>query len=119
MALREAHEESGLEVQILDETIFDLDVHLIPARSPEPAHYHFDVRFLVQALDTKFRVSDESHALAWVPAERVDAFTHQESILRMARKWLGRATGRDLTAPAVQNRPAVSPLRSPRPATKG
>ena len=119
VALREAREESGLEVQILDETIFDLDVHLIPARSPEPAHYHFDVRFLVQTLDTKFRVSDESHALAWVPAERVDAFTHQESILRMARKWLDRAAGLDLNGPAVQNRPAASPLRSLRVATDG
>ena len=38
VALREAREESGLDVQMFDETIFDLDVPLIPARDPEPAH---------------------------------------------------------------------------------
>ena len=31
VALREAREESGLEVRAVDENIFDLDVHLIPA----------------------------------------------------------------------------------------
>ncbi len=38
VALREAREESGLDVRALDEAIFDLDVHLIPARGHEPAH---------------------------------------------------------------------------------
>ena len=34
------------------------------------AHLHFDVRFLVQAEHDRFRVNDESHALAWVPKKR-------------------------------------------------
>ena len=66
VALREAREESGLDVRALDDAIFDIDVHRIPARGREPAHLHFDVRFLVQAEHDRFRVSDESHALAWV-----------------------------------------------------
>lgn len=90
VALREAREESGIEVRALDEAIFDLDVHLIPAREDEPAHYHYDVRFLVQAKEDGFRVSEESRALAWVPADRVGVFTNDESVLRMARKWQGR-----------------------------
>ena len=90
VALREAHEESGLDVRALDDTIFDIDVHRVPARGDEPAHLHFDVRFLVQAEHDRFRVSEESNALAWVPAARVGNLTDEESVLRMARKWLMR-----------------------------
>ena len=93
VALREAREECGLEVRALDESIFDLDVHTIPARDHEPAHHHFDVRFLVRAEGDRFRVSEESRALAWVPAEGVGALTDRESVLRMARKWLARRAG--------------------------
>ena len=94
VALREAREESGLEVRALGESIFDLDVHPIPARGHEPAHHHFDVRFLVRADDDRYRVSEESSALAWVPAEGVGALTNDESVLRMARKWLVRRAAR-------------------------
>ena len=90
VALREAREESGLTVRALDEAIFDLDVHLIPARRNEPVHYHYDVRFLIQAMEDRYRVSEESCALAWVPADRVEVFTNDESVLRMARKWQER-----------------------------
>ena len=95
VALRETREESGLDVRALDDAIFDIDVHRIPARDREPAHLHFDVRFLVQAEDDRFRVSDESHALAWVPAMGLDALTDEESVLRMARKWVMRRGDRD------------------------
>jgi len=48
-ALREAAEETSLEVDLHPTAPrpFDLDVHEIPARPGEPAHYHLDVRFLV------------------------------------------------------------------------
>ena len=92
VALRDAREESGLDVRALDDAIFDIDVHGIPARGREAAHFHFDVRFLVQAEHDRFRVSDESHALAWVLAARLDALTNEESVLRMARKWILRRT---------------------------
>ena len=93
VALREAHEESGLDVRALDDAIFDIDVHAIPAVGREPAHFHFDVRFLAQAEHDRFTVSEESHALAWVPAEGLGALTDEESVLRMARKWLARRAG--------------------------
>ena len=95
VALRQAREESGLDVRALDDAIFDIDVHGIPARGREAAHLHFDVRFLVQAEHDRFRVSEESHALAWVPAEGVCALTDEESVLRMARKWVVRRGNRD------------------------
>ena len=90
VALREAREESGLDVRAIDDAIFDIDVHRIPARGREPAHWHFDVRFLVQADHDRFTVSEESHALAWVPAVGLDSLTNEESVLRMARKWMVR-----------------------------
>lgn len=92
VALREAEEESGLRGLTVEPEIFDLDRHRIPARGDEPAHWHYDVRYVVHAgADERFVVSPESHDLAWreiagLPgAEDID-----ESIRRMARLWLGR-----------------------------
>ena len=95
VALPEAREESGLDVRALDHAIFDIDVHRFPARGGEPAHLHFDVRFVVQAEHDRFKVSDESHALAWVPAVGLNALTDEESVLRMARKWVVRRADGD------------------------
>ena len=51
--------------------------------------FHFDVRFVLQAREGEaFQVSDESHDLAWVPVQRLTDYTLEESMLRMARKWL-------------------------------
>ncbi len=90
VALREAREESGLAVRALDEAIFDLDVHRIPARGPEAAHLHYDVRFLLVAGSDRLRKNDESHALQWVPVNGVRTRSGEESVLRMARKWEAR-----------------------------
>jgi 8-oxo-dGTP pyrophosphatase MutT (NUDIX family) len=88
VAMREAAEESGLAVRPLADTVFDLDVHEIPARKADPAHWHFDVRFALQVVgEEAFRVSGESLDLAWVPIDRLDEYTDEASMLRMARKW--------------------------------
>ena len=88
-AKREAEEESGLKVRALDDLPLDLDVHEIPARREDPAHYHFDVRFTFQVVDDEdFSVSEESLDLAWVPIAELQTYTDEESVLRMARKWL-------------------------------
>ena len=93
VALREAEEESGLTDLIVEPEIFDLERHAIPARGAEPQHYHHDVRFVVHATGSEeFVVSNESHALAWrVISELVDDVEAEESIRRMARKWLKRS----------------------------
>lgn len=48
-ALREAREETSLEVELHPTAPrpFDLDIHEIPERPGEPAHFHLDVRYLV------------------------------------------------------------------------
>jgi 8-oxo-dGTP pyrophosphatase MutT (NUDIX family) len=95
VALTEALEESGLTQLVLQPDIFDLDAHEIPARGTpettgfEAAHVHWDVRFVLHAIDEKFAVSEESLALAWVNIEDLAGDINADpSLLRMARKWL-------------------------------
>jgi len=89
-ALREAREESGLvDLHTFNETIFDVDVHPIPARKQEPEHFHYDVRFLFQARrgDT-LTISDESHDLSWFSIAELENFPADDSIDRMVQKML-------------------------------
>lgn len=86
VAFNEATEESGIEGLMVLPEIFDLDAHTIPARTNEPEHTHWDVRFVVLAPSLKFDVSDESHALAWRPIGEL-VHSSDESIKRMACKW--------------------------------
>jgi 8-oxo-dGTP pyrophosphatase MutT (NUDIX family) len=93
VALREAEEESGLHGLRVEADVFDLDAHVIPARGTEPEHVHFDVRHVVHAASGQedFVVSEESHALAWRRIDALaDAADADESMRRMARKWLRR-----------------------------
>jgi hypothetical protein len=48
-ALREAREETALEVELhpIAARPFDVDIHEIPERPGEPAHFHLDVRYLL------------------------------------------------------------------------
>jgi 8-oxo-dGTP pyrophosphatase MutT (NUDIX family) len=91
VACREAVEESGLAVEPVCDLLFDIDIHLIPARQDDPAHHHFDARFALTTVGgDAYRVSDESHALCWVKIDQIEAVTTEPSMLRMARKWLDR-----------------------------
>ena len=89
VALKEGKEESGLVVSPVSEAVFDVDVHLIPARKQEPDHYHYDVRFLLEAdSQIPFVVSEESHDLAWVALEELPNLVDERSLLRMLEKTL-------------------------------
>lgn len=95
VALREAREESGLaSIEPVFDAVFDVDIHAIPANGPTPAHDHFDIRFLLRTTEgDEYRVSDESHELAWVTPDNVpkltgDPLLTDESVLRMNRKWM-------------------------------
>ena len=88
VALREVVEESGIDrLKLLSGDLFDLDQHQIPERGDEPAHWHFDFRFLVEADDReKPVVSEESHDVAWIPIERLCQYNPEVSLVRMASK---------------------------------
>jgi 8-oxo-dGTP pyrophosphatase MutT (NUDIX family) len=92
VALREATEESGITGLRLATVAgrvepLDLDAHEIPARGDEPAHVHYDVRYVVVAPpDATLAISDESLALRWFPSAEPLAVPHDESVARLQRK---------------------------------
>ncbi len=90
VALREGREESGLlALRPVSEAIFDVDVHLIPAHKADPEHYHYDIRFLLEAdRHAPLTISDESHDLAWLPLEKIVTLAADDSIQRMVKKTL-------------------------------
>lgn len=89
VAMKEAEEESGLtDFTHIGSGIFDIDIHLIPERKGDPAHFHYDVRYVLRAngcLD--FTVSEESHDLRWVKLDDVKTLTTETSMMRMVAKW--------------------------------
>jgi 8-oxo-dGTP pyrophosphatase MutT (NUDIX family) len=90
VALRETHEETGLpyeDIYLVDGSIFDVDIHSIPASHRGPAHTHYDIRFLVE-IDDRLPVpgNDESHQILWVPLEEVSRFNNNLSTYRMLEK---------------------------------
>lgn len=88
VALREATEETGLKnFTIPSKTIFDIDIHLIPARRDHFEHYHYDIRFVFQAdLHEPLQISDESNDLKWIALHQLETYTTAPSILRMKEK---------------------------------
>jgi 8-oxo-dGTP pyrophosphatase MutT (NUDIX family) len=97
VALREAMEETGLDtIRPLSRSIFDVDVHSIPSRDGEPAHFHYDIRFVFEAERTlPLRKSAESKALSWVKLSEVSRLTREESVMRMVVKTMRLLEGRD------------------------
>jgi len=87
VAVREAEEETGLKNLNPFQEIFDLDIHVIPERKDFPAHFHYDIRFLVLAMETeKITVSEESHEVRWINLKELERFTSERSVLRMKDK---------------------------------
>jgi len=83
-ALREAREETGIQnfEAPIGDTILDLDVHAIPAHGNDPAHFHYDVRFLLTTGDG--RVS--CPGIAWFSLAEVGAADRDGSLARATLK---------------------------------
>jgi 8-oxo-dGTP pyrophosphatase MutT (NUDIX family) len=77
-ALREAREETALELDLhpVAPRPFDLDIHEIPERPGEPAHFHLDVRYLLVGRGTP------RAGAAWYPLGTAG----DESVGRLAAK---------------------------------
>lgn len=90
VALKETAEETGLGDQALslvDQAIFDVDIHRIDANSKDPQHDHIDVRFLIEIDDTlPVPGNDESHQVLWVDLNQVSRFNSNRSTYRMVEK---------------------------------
>ncbi len=89
VARREALEESGIEGLILASARpFDLDIHGIPAHGREPAHEHFDVRYMLIAPEqAAFTVSAESKAMRWFTPEEALTLDLDAGLVRLLLKW--------------------------------
>lgn len=87
VAMKEAKEESGLKrLDFAQPGLYDIDIHKIPARGTEAAHYHYDCRFLIQATDSDYVVSEESHDLQWIKLKDIHELSQEESLRRMVEK---------------------------------
>ncbi len=92
-ALREATEETGiLLLSLHSQSLFDVDVHAIPARNKngmnEAAHLHYDARYLVIADENKVQISDESLGFRWVLLRELAEGANESGLVRMAKKML-------------------------------
>ncbi len=95
VALREVTEESGIaDVEPVNTSIFDVDIHAIPAniKKGEPPHKHFDIRYLFRvrnAASEAFAMSEESLNLRWCSYEEAQklACPRDVSMHRLLDKW--------------------------------
>jgi 8-oxo-dGTP pyrophosphatase MutT (NUDIX family) len=88
-ALREVREEVGIttfEGGGEGATLFDVDVHPIPARPGEPFHEHFDLRFCFVAASDELSPSDEVLGARWVELTDLDRTETDESVRRAVQK---------------------------------
>ena len=61
-------------------------------RKGVPAHYHYDLRFMIEADPAEpLQISSESKDLAWVEVARVPELNREESMARMVRKTLAKS----------------------------
>lgn len=90
VALRETSEETGLDparIRLIDDAVFDVDIHTILPSHEAPRHEHIDIRFLVE-IDDRLPLpgSDEAHEVLWVDLYNVTHYNSNRSTYRMLEK---------------------------------
>ena len=90
-AARETGEETGIVLmQPLGEGLFDVDVHRFPAREGgDPAHEHFDLRFLFRSGLEDPVPGVEVGEVRWMTLAEIAGHDTDRSLLRPAAKALG------------------------------
>lgn len=90
VALKEAQEESGIaNIAPVSESIFDIDIHLIPENKKEKEHYHYDIRFLLRVTSAESIIqNNESKELRWIAKDQSQLPTDNPSVVRLFSKWL-------------------------------
>jgi 8-oxo-dGTP pyrophosphatase MutT (NUDIX family) len=81
-ALREAAEETGLEVRLARPELLDVDVHWVPWDE----HYHLDLRFEVVASGELSPDTAEVHAAEWVTWDEAFARIEEPALRRALSK---------------------------------
>ena len=89
VAKREVMEESGItEFDDLGGRILDIDAHIIPENpaKKEPAHYHFDIRFLFIVRNKEFKLSNESKEAKWMSISQAKQVMNDPDKIRVLEK---------------------------------
>jgi 8-oxo-dGTP pyrophosphatase MutT (NUDIX family) len=87
VAQKEVLEETGLNIPLANQPIFDLDIHVIPERKGIPEHLHYDVRYLFEAsINNEIVQNHETNDISWIELSKMEDFTTEESLLRMKSK---------------------------------
>ena len=86
-AEREVVEETGVQGLVaVEDRLFDIDVHRIPAHGGTPPHFHHDLRFLFSTSHDALAHAEEVKDARWVPLAELPAYTPDQSVRRAARK---------------------------------
>jgi ADP-ribose pyrophosphatase YjhB (NUDIX family) len=86
-ALREVREEVGVtDLTVEQPAPFDVDVHQIPANPREPAHAHYDLRFLFRAGSLTFQAGSDAKDARWVPLAEMSETLSDASVMRVVAK---------------------------------
>lgn len=88
--LNETSEETGIALEhilLVNEQIFDIDVHTVHESIHDNRHTHYDIRFLVEIDDSlPIPGNYESFQIGWVPLVEVSRFNNALSLHRLVRK---------------------------------
>jgi len=103
VACREAQEESGINgLVVASARPFDLDIHEIPVHRREPAHFHYDVRYVLIAPETvTTRTSAESKELRWFTFADLHGWNLDPGLRRLLGKWNALVTRRSHHSPTA------------------
>ena len=87
--LREINEEVGItNIEPLFDNIFDIDIHRIPSNAKEPAHEHFDVRFLFKTSSFSYIAGSDAKAARWYSLSNISEIESDQSVMRAVEKLL-------------------------------
>lgn len=106
-AVREAREETGIAAfdKPLGRAILDVDIHAIPAHKTDPAHAHFDVRYLVTTtaeIDAAAS-EDPSRPMKWRSLEEARADGIDPSLSRALEKAHGILVASRVRDPSLRS----------------
>ena len=85
-ARRELLEETGLTSKLECMGLIDLDIHTIPAKGHQPAHKHFDMRFLFISDKTTLNAGSDVTKAKWTSVAKITPSNSDASIVRALEK---------------------------------
>lgn len=83
---REAEEELGIQLEAENMTLFDLDVHRIPASKSRPSHLHFDFRYLCLTDFQPLTPATDAIQAQWFSQADLENLSIDAGIQRMIQK---------------------------------